>query len=237
MAGTKGSKNRKSAAERDKQAKKSIWPITYRLVAVGTLVAYTAIGSQKIALGKAQEERGGSGSQSRQPVPPAALPTRRFEIAPGALADVLGAFEKTSGLQVLVPNEQVRNVSSPGVTGVYTDEQALHHILEGTGVSFRFISTETVRLDITPLSQSVTVTESEDGLSLSKYTQPILDTPQTINTVSQQVMQEQRHHNSPRCPAQCGGHQPGRRRRRFSGRRSNHSRLHCAQRYFPRWHA
>ena len=191
MAGSKRIKNGTSVKKHEKQGKKGTWPVTYKLVAMGTLMAYTAIGGQKVALGKAQEERGNSGSQSGQSASPAALPTRRFEIPSGPLGDVLGAFEKTSGLQVLVPTEQVRTIPSPGVTGVYTDEQALHHILDGTGVSHRFINATTVRLDITPLSQSLTVTDSADVLSLSKYTQPILDTPQTINTVSQQVMKEQ----------------------------------------------
>jgi catecholate siderophore receptor len=191
MAGSKRSKKPKIRTRRDTGLTRSIWPITYRLAAVGTLVIYTAIGSQKIALGKSQKDRGDSGSQSRQPAPPVALPTRRFEIAPGTLEDVLGAFEKATGIQVLVPNERVRDVASPGVTGVYTDEQALVHLLDGTGVGYRFIGSGTVRLDITPLSQSVTVTESAESLSLSKYTQLILDTPQTINTVSQKVMQEQ----------------------------------------------
>jgi catecholate siderophore receptor len=170
--------------------KKGVWPITYKLLAMGTLVAYTAIGSQKISIANAQEPRGGS-SQPKESQDQTALPTRRFDIPAGPLADVIGDFEKTSGLNVLMSNEKIRSIPSPGVSGVYTDEQALSHLLMDTGINYRFIVPGSVRLTLATLAQSVTVEALSNTVSLPKYTQSTLDTPQTIGVVSQQVMQEE----------------------------------------------
>jgi hypothetical protein len=140
---------KRNKRQKESGSKKGAWPITYKLVAMGTLVAYTAIGSQKIAIASAQEQRGDS-SQSKESQDQTALPTRRFDIAPGPLGDILGDFEKESGLHVLVPNEKIRNISSPGVSGVFTNEQALNRLLMGTGINYRFIGADSVRLTLAP---------------------------------------------------------------------------------------
>src|SRR5262245_47752566 len=49
--------------------------------------------------------------------------TQRFDIPPGPLETVLVAFQKLTGLQALVPNEEMRTIPSPGVSGVYTVEK------------------------------------------------------------------------------------------------------------------
>ena len=42
--------SRKNGKKREKRIQKGSWPITYKWVAMGTLVAYTALGSHKVAL-------------------------------------------------------------------------------------------------------------------------------------------------------------------------------------------
>ena len=99
-----------------------------------------------------------------------------------------------AGVHVLVTNAGIGKVPSPGVVGEYTNDQALTHLLEGTGVSYRFTSPDLVRLDLTALQQSVTVTLRAlqlDQVASAKYTVPILDTPQSVSVVPQQIMAEQ----------------------------------------------
>src|SRR5262245_8511846 len=62
--------------------------------------------------------------------------SQRFEIPPGPLETALDAFEKLTGVKVLIPDEKMRSLPSPGVSGVYTMEQALQQILAGTGLSY-----------------------------------------------------------------------------------------------------
>ena len=114
-----------------------------------------------------------------------------FEITAGPLGDVLDAFQKASGLRVVVSDERIRSLSSPGVSGAYTSEQALTRLLEGTDIQYKFVDAGTVKLSLSPVAQSVTVSAQAEGVGLTKYSQPVLDTPQTISVVPQHIMQEQ----------------------------------------------
>ena len=49
-----------SNGKKRKKRSRGIWPITYKWVAVGTLVAYTAIGSQKVTLAQTQQRPAGN---------------------------------------------------------------------------------------------------------------------------------------------------------------------------------
>jgi catecholate siderophore receptor len=105
---------------------------------------------------------------------------------------VLLAFQKTSGLQVVIPNEAMRTIASPGVKGSYSSEQALRQLLNGTGISYRFSDKRTVILEIQAGPESVEIREdSRVVLSSTKYTEPLLDTPQTINVITKEVIEEQ----------------------------------------------
>jgi catecholate siderophore receptor len=85
---------------------------------------------------------------------------------------------------------------SPGVSGVLTNEDALQHLLTGTGITYRFTGPGAVKLDLTTVQQSVTVNANalnteQDQVASPKYVLPILDTPQSISVVPQQIMSEQ----------------------------------------------
>jgi catecholate siderophore receptor len=167
----------------------SSWPITYKWVAMGTLVAYSALGSRTITLANAQEPP--QSPKSNQPQAQTTSSPRRFDIPPATLDKVLDAFEHAAGLRVLVSDDGIRGLPSPGVSAVCTTDEALQRLLSGTGVSFRFIAPGTVKLDFTPLTQAVRVTAEAPVITSPKYLEPLLDTPQTIGIVSQQVMEEQ----------------------------------------------
>ncbi|MGH9648268.1 MAG: TonB-dependent siderophore receptor [Bryobacteraceae bacterium] len=188
---SKTSKPRKE--EKTKGASQSVWPVAYRWAAMGTLIAYSAAGSKTINLAQAQEiprrmQPNGaiSPTQDSQPV-------WRFDIPAGSLDSVLTGFEQVTGLRVSVSKEGLRTLSSPGVSGVYTAEQALQKLLMNTGLTHRFTSAATVSLDIKSVAASVEVTTSVAALAASspKFAEGALDTPQTISAVPQAVIEQQ----------------------------------------------
>lgn len=70
-----------------------------------------------------------------------------FDIPAQPLADALMRFGQQSGLQVSADNEAIRNVRSNAVAGTFTPSQALHALLAGTGLRFRFSGANTVTLE------------------------------------------------------------------------------------------
>ena len=167
------------------------WPVTYRLVAMGTLVAYSALGATKIALAgpraaaRSSEPADGEGQSQ-------ALVVRRFDIPAGTMAVVLVEFEKVTSIHVTVSEEGIRALQSPGVTGLYTPEKALVQLLAESGVTYRFTSINTVVLRLQSVSSSVEVTAEELKVEgTPKFTEPLRETPQTIDVVPQQILQDQ----------------------------------------------
>jgi len=60
-----------------------------------------------------------------------------FAIAAGPLGDALIAFGRQSGLQVSVSTEEIRVVTSPGVSGRMTAAAAIGRLLADTGFTWR----------------------------------------------------------------------------------------------------
>jgi catecholate siderophore receptor len=174
-------KDKKSARNRRRSAK--YW------MAVGTMAAYTTFGSDAVFKVYAQQDRS---------TPPAnvsgqtqGLIVRRFDIAPGTLDSVLAAFEKTAQLSVTVPQESVRSIWSPGVAGLYTPQAALQKLLTGTGLGYHQTGPDRVLLEIQGMATTIDVTDTGVQVSLPKYSQAMVDTPQTIDVVPQHVIQDQ----------------------------------------------
>ena len=150
---------------------------------MGMLIAYCPRNSHNIVLGKVRSSDDTTVATQQQIT---------FDIPAGTLESVLLAFQKTSGLQVVIPNDGMRTVGSPGVKGSHSPEQALRQILSGTGISHRFSDKRTVVLEIHAGPESVEIREdSRVVLSSTKYTEPLLDTPQTITVIPKEVIEEQ----------------------------------------------
>ena len=158
----------------------------YWIVAIGTmglLVAYCPPNSHQIVLGKARLNDEITEQVQRQ---------FTFDIPAGSLESVLISFQKISGIEVVIPDDKMRSVSSPGVVGRYSVDQALREILRGTGISHRFTDRNKAILEIHAEGGSVEVRDDARlSVSSTKYTQPLLDTPQTINVISKDVIEEQ----------------------------------------------
>ncbi len=174
-------KDQKSAQNRRRTAK--YW------MAVGTMAAYTTFGSDAVFKVYAQQDRS---------TPPAnvsgqtqGLTVRRFDIAPGTLDSVLAAFEKTAQFSVSVPQDSVRGIWSPGVAGLYTPQGALQKLLTGTGLSYHLTGPDKVLLEVQGMATTVDVTATGVEISLPKFTQPLIETPQSIDIVPQHIIQDQ----------------------------------------------
>ena len=156
------------------------WPVTCRWIAAGTLAVYSAIGCQKI--------------YAAPDFPSAAAPAPRpYDIPAGPLHDVAAAFERESGASLTFADPGLADLTSSGVSGLFTLNRALDRLVEGTGLRWSFTAPSGVRLELAPVSSSVDVTTSIDELSASmpKFTGSIDDAPQTIDTVTAQTMEEQ----------------------------------------------
>ncbi|HJT69663.1 MAG TPA: TonB-dependent siderophore receptor [Terriglobales bacterium] len=168
------------------------WPAPYKWVAMGTLVASTALGTRKVAY--ACPPQTPDNPTQNQAQTKGTLPTFKFNIPAGALGEVLDAFHAAGGWQVTIMNAGIIHVPSPGVVGVYTNEQALDHILSGTGVTYRFVGPNLISLRLASIQESITVSAADlqqEQVASAKYTAAILDTPQSISVVPQHIMSEQ----------------------------------------------
>ena len=172
---------------RSKSKAKRSWPVTYRWLAAGTIAAYTAVGCVTVGVAAAQDAPQTSGSQE--------LPsqTHPFNIPPDALDIVLKQFEDATTWHVDVKDPGMLQLSSPGVSGVFRAEKALEQLVKGTGLSYRITGAQTALLELSRVAHSVDVTTSVSALAAStpKYSDSLLDTPQTVSVVPQHVMDEQ----------------------------------------------
>ena len=158
--------------------------------AIGTLSAFlflSSIEGRRLAAATVVTARSRSTRAQDQT---GALPVRRFDIKPGPLEIVLGAFDSITGLHVILSNTEISNVASPGVIGVYTAEQALNRILVGTGVSYRMTGADSVTLELAGPAETVVV-EASSSVSSTKYTEPLRDVPQTISVIPGAVIEQQ----------------------------------------------
>ena len=173
---------------RKKVRKTRNWNPKYWM-AVGTLAAYTTLGSDSALRAHAQDRESrsprGASPQTNE------LPLRRFQIGAGPLSEVLETFQQAAGVTISVPNQSIRDISSPGVVGQYTVRTALQKLLAGTGITYRFTSPSAVTLQVQGPSETVDVHDTELQVPLPKYTEALVDTPQSVDIVPQRIMQEQ----------------------------------------------
>lgn len=114
----------------------------------------------------------------------------RFAIPAGPLRIVLASFASATGIRAEVEVEGILDLASPGVQGELTVEKALETLLAGTGVGYRFTGDRTVRLALHAIEDAVEVVARERPAS-PKYTEPLLDTPQSITVIPERVLEEQ----------------------------------------------
>lgn len=159
-------------------------------LAVGTLAAYSVMGQSAQAKSASKASADGAAGAG---VPPAAnLPMKKFSIAAGGLDDGIKAFEQQTGMKVRVdiPQNTLAGFQTRGVSGTFAEEEGMRLLLDGTGLSYKIQDFSTLVVGL-QAKESVDVETSANSVSLAQFTEPLLDTPQTVNVVPQFIMQEQ----------------------------------------------
>ena len=117
-------------------------------------------------------------------------PVYRFSIGAGPLATALQQFESVTGLSIRVTADLIVNLSTMGVTGTLTADQALERLLDGTSLSHRFADQTTVDVEVRVEAETVQVT-GEHRVDSAKYSAPLAETPQTIQVIPNTLLAEQ----------------------------------------------
>lgn len=181
---TSGTKVGKSKSSRRRRAR--CWVLS--VGAVSALVAFTVGDSHAVSLTRVRRDATAA-TQARSQSQAQAF---RFDIPAGTVDEALAAFRSVTGVSADVSDAKIRELPSPGVTGVYTAEQALKQLLAGSGVSYRFTGPAAVTLEIRVEAEVVDVRESASGqVSSPKFTEPLRDTPQSVTVVPRQVIEDQ----------------------------------------------
>jgi catecholate siderophore receptor len=161
-------------------------------LAMGTLAAYAAMGSSRGAMAAVTKDAGAGAAGAGAPA--ANLPVKRFHIVPGPLDVAIKDYEQATGLTVKVtlPSGTLAGFQTHGVNGLHTVEEGLRLLLDGSGLSYAAQDSSTMVVGM-HYSDSVDVTASglADAVSMTKFMQPLIDTPQTVEVVPQFVLHDE----------------------------------------------
>lgn len=160
------------------------WPVAYRWLAAGTLVAYTALGCHVVAYAQNGAAPPEPAAQTRS------LNVRRFDIPAGTAGEVLDALTSATGLRFDIRKPGIRDLASPGVSGLYSADQAVRQALKGTRVHASSTGAGVVALDLESVSSSMNVNERAE-LTSPHYTEPLRNTPQTVTIISKELIEQQ----------------------------------------------
>lgn len=156
-----------------------------------------------------REARGWSESETRvalaevmidpaaaQVVSPTARPeqvTQLYEISAGPLEGVLREFERLSGLRVKVglTPAAMTGFASKGLRGTYMPGEALALLLEGTGLTSAMKEAGVMSVGLSRADEATVTAEIPDAVSIGKFTEPLVDTPQTVAVVPQFLLQDE----------------------------------------------
>jgi catecholate siderophore receptor len=157
---------------------------------LGTVAAYAAVSIAKSVPAWAQDAA--PNSANNKPKEQQNLTVRRLDILAGPLDATIKAYEGITGIEVSfsIPADTIAGFKSPGVKGLYTEDQALRALLAGTGLSYQIGSDGAVTIAVRA-GESVVVNDNTPQLSLDRYPVPLLDTPQSITTISQAIIHEE----------------------------------------------
>ena len=154
---------------------------------VGALVAFgVAMGAGAQSRGSGVSEGQGAGARV------VSMPTRDFHILAGSLATVLESYRQATGIGVhlKISVADLASFQSNGLEGSYTDAVALKQILDKTGLTYTFVSDNAVEIGLRN-AEHVEVNAPFASVALQQFTEPLVDTAQTVNVVPQYIMQEQ----------------------------------------------
>jgi catecholate siderophore receptor len=152
----------------------------------GALAATTAFGRDVVLAQAHSYAPSGSAASSEQA-------GRRLDIPAGALSEALTQFEKLTGvkLDIQIPSDAIGVLQSPGSRSALTNRQLLDALLEGTGLTARFVDETHAIVRFQTAAESVEVTGAARTVSSAKFTAPLRDIPQTINVLKSDLLRQQ----------------------------------------------
>lgn len=156
---------------------------------MGTLAAYALAGGKMKAFASTVDEDADPGKDKNA----AQIPVSRFDIPAGQLDQALDAYKKATGITLHLDSLKngLAGIHSNGVQGMYSSQQALRELLSGTGLSYTQDNSTNVTISI-QANESVNVSSGlSTEITMNKFTQPLLDTPQTVDVISGYVMEDQ----------------------------------------------
>lgn len=111
-----------------------------------------------------------------------AAPKVQFSIEAQSVASALEAFAKQSGVQLLFPYDEVADLKSKGIQGVYTKAEALQKLVEGTGLVVEWLKADTavVKKGGAPGKSAAGEPNGEAGVTPP---QRVADATEQLNTV------------------------------------------------------
>ena len=117
----------------------------------------------------------------------------RFDIPAAPLRVVLAEIQRISGVSISLTDPAIAEISSGGVSGLFTPLEAVVHALHGTGVTSRATGPNTIALEIRLASEALDVTAAvpQPRPSSPIYSQPLTEVPQTIEVIPRAVMEAQ----------------------------------------------
>lgn len=164
---------------------------TARLFVLGAAFVASGAPAGRLAAPVHASEMPGVAIDAGDPAQAPDAPTLRFAIPAAPLADVLAAFERLTRITIVLTNDAIGGIQSPGVVGAFTPRQALQALLAGTSVAFSFTTPDTVALDLRAAGEFVTVTGDGPAPTSRTFTEPLRDIPQTITVVPASVIEAQ----------------------------------------------
>ncbi len=136
--------------------------------------------------------RASTGTDDQRPATVGSGTAIAFSIAPGTLAEVLAAFERTAQVTVTLAEPALGSIPSRGVTGSLTAEAALGALLTDTGLRFRVMAPGQVRIEVRSVVESVDVhARTLPTLSSPKLPNLLRDVPQTVSVIPEAIIREQ----------------------------------------------
>ena len=134
---------------------------------------------------------------------------QHYSVAPGSLVTVLNHFAEQSGVFIAGHNDLAADKRSAGLSGDYTPQQALHILLNGSGLQAQrqsggyvlrsTASAAPLQLDATTISGKTLGAITEDthayttGVSASATGLPLSlrETPQSVTVITRQQLDDQ----------------------------------------------
>jgi catecholate siderophore receptor len=126
---------------------------------------------------------------------PAQLPVRRFHIVAGPLDTALEAYRQQSGVAVksMMPANQLAGLHTAGLQGLYTNESALRELLKGTGLDVSFENADSATVGLRRADTVEVTAQLPDAVSMGKFTEDLLHTPQTVAVVPEFILHDQQN--------------------------------------------